>query len=407
MSVAAVNALTARWAGTVREGEGTVLSGAGAYPLLALLSRYAAGVARTELVAVAGSPFPALDSPEIRLAVAAWLRDEVPPSPQWLALPESLRGRLTGDPATDQAALDRWAAANTGDLIRKLPAQVIDETMMILASALSVVTTWRWPFTERPCNPTSGPWQGRSLLGLGRDRFDPAGLRVVETRAGIVTLLSVPGAEDVDVVLALGPADQPAGRVLPAAIGALPALAAAVRAAAADSAGAADSEGGTDTAADSAGGTDSDGVAVTVRPVADGPGVTVRRVRAYDDRPELTVLTVAFSVQGEHDLLERADLFGLAAATDRSQGHFPGISAQPLAVSQARQSAMATFGAVGFKAAAVTALGMVAAGAIRQPSVEKELTTVCIDRPFGFLAVHRATGLVLVAGWVTDPDPYR
>ncbi|WP_349307902.1 MULTISPECIES: hypothetical protein [unclassified Streptomyces] len=24
-------------------------------------------------------------------------------------------------------------------------------------------------------------------------------------------------------------------------------------------------------------------------------------------------------------------------------------------------------------------------------------------RPFGFLAVHHATGLVLAAGWVTDP----
>jgi hypothetical protein len=29
------------------------------------------------------------------------------------------------------------------------------------------------------------------------------------------------------------------------------------------------------------------------------------------------------------------------------------------------------------------------------------------DRPFGFLAVHRETRLVLAAGWVTDPEPYR
>jgi hypothetical protein len=29
------------------------------------------------------------------------------------------------------------------------------------------------------------------------------------------------------------------------------------------------------------------------------------------------------------------------------------------------------------------------------------------DRPFGFLALHRHTRLVLAAGWVTDPEPFR
>jgi hypothetical protein len=28
---------------------------------------------------------------------------------------------------------------------------------------------------------------------------------------------------------------------------------------------------------------------------------------------------------------------------------------------------------------------------------------VTFDRPFGFLAVHRPTGLVVVAGWVAAP----
>jgi hypothetical protein len=30
--------------------------------------------------------------------------------------------------------------------------------------------------------------------------------------------------------------------------------------------------------------------------------------------------------------------------------------------------------------------------------------TATFDRPYGFLAVHRASGLVLVSGWVTAPD---
>jgi hypothetical protein len=37
--------------------------------------------------------------------------------------------------------------------------------------------------------------------------------------------------------------------------------------------------------------------------------------------------------------------------------------------------------------------------------VPKRILRLDVDRPFGFLAVHRDTGLVLVAGWVTDPTP--
>lgn len=55
MSTTATNTLTARWTSTLDGGQ-TVLSGAGVYPLLALLARYAAGPARDELLAVAPDP---------------------------------------------------------------------------------------------------------------------------------------------------------------------------------------------------------------------------------------------------------------------------------------------------------------------------------------------------------------
>lgn len=29
------------------------------------------------------------------------------------------------------------------------------------------------------------------------------------------------------------------------------------------------------------------------------------------------------------------------------------------------------------------------------------------DRPFGFVAMHRPTGLVLLAGWVAEPELVR
>ena len=136
---------------------------------------------------------------------------------------------------------------------------------------------------------------------------------------------------------------------------------------------------------------------------APGPGLSVTRVPSVDGEATLHVSTVPFTVDAHHDLLEHPDLFGLRAATDDSQGHFPGISAKPLAVQQAAQAMTATFGARGFCSAAVTAYGAAAGGVPRHPFRAREIS-VRFDRPFGFLALHRTSRLILNAGWVTDPD---
>ncbi|WP_332838981.1 hypothetical protein [Nocardia bovistercoris] len=62
----------------------------------------------------------------------------------------------------------------------------------------------------------------------------------------------------------------------------------------------------------------------------------------------------------------------------------------------------ARFTSGGFEAAAVTAIGMARAAA---PSQSRRIrcVEVTFDRPFGFLAVHRPTGLAIVAGWVATP----
>ncbi|WP_327009209.1 hypothetical protein OHA72_19360 [Dactylosporangium sp. NBC_01737] len=108
----------------------------------------------------------------------------------------------------------------------------------------------------------------------------------------------------------------------------------------------------------------------------------------------------SFDVTASHDLLARADLFGLRTAS--RDGTFPGISPVDLAVTSARQQAVASFTALGFRAATVTALAMYPL-AFRPPTTRRLRVTVTFDRPFGFFSVHRPTGLVLVAGWVTDP----
>ncbi|WP_328347169.1 serpin family protein [Micromonospora sp. NBC_00421] len=357
------NALTARWASRLDDRQ-TVLSGAGVYPLLALLARFATGPARDELQAVAPTPATPVDSPGTRLATGFWSRAGLPLGRRWLAeLDGSTRGELTGDPAVDQPRLDRWARERTDGLVDRMPVQVGPGTALVLANALTVLVDWATPFRPDRCQPTTGPWQDRPLAGLHRPGGDPAALRVADTPAGPISLLTVAGNADVDVLLALGPAGQPAARVLPAALGAL------------------------------------DHPATLPAPA--GPGITEDTVEGYDDRPELLVRTVGFTVTGDHDLLDHADLFGLVTA-GRDGDHFPDISPQ-LSVSDARQSARAEFTATGFRAAAVTAAAMRAGGAPPRATVRRRRVRFDVDRPFGFLAVHHPTGLVLIAGWVTDP----
>ncbi|KXK58319.1 hypothetical protein AWW66_30455 [Micromonospora rosaria] len=366
----AANTLTARWAATL-DGRSTVLSGAGVHPLLALLAPHAAGATREELLSVVGDPGAGVDltgSPGATLAVSAWTAAGLPLTERWLAaVPEPVRQRLTGDPAADQRALDGWAAARTDGVIPRVPVRVTRADLLVLVSALLVRTTWAQPFTERRFTPAADPWRGHDLPGLYQSTGDVGRLRVVSTSAGPVTLLTVPGTDDVDVLLVLGTPQRPAREVLPAAIGAR------------------------------AGG--------TALPVTAGPGVSTRTVLSPSPAPELHVWTVPFDVDAEHDLLAHADLFGLRAATDPRTGHFPGISPLPLAVSQARQSATATFTATGFTAAAVTALSMRFGSAPPRATAPKEIVHLEITPPFGFLAVHRPTGLVLFAGWVTEPAP--
>jgi hypothetical protein len=137
------------------------------------------------------------------------------------------------------------------------------------------------------------------------------------------------------------------------------------------------------------------------------PGLVVERVP--DDEPDdrLLIHVPRFSVDASHDLLEHPEVFGLDTVTDALRDHFPAISAQPLAVSQARQSAAARFTAKGFEAAAVTAIAAVAGGVPPVPPRRVKQIRVELDRPFGFFASHRGSWLILAAGWVAEPEPYE
>ncbi|GAA3975465.1 serpin family protein [Streptomyces plumbiresistens] len=387
-TIRAANALTARWAGSA-EG-GTVFSAPGVWPLLAFLADGATGAARAEIAQALGVPAGETAAAGRELlaamahirgldtAVGLWTERTLEPREEWeAALPAGTRGVLTGDTAADQEALDAWAAKRTDGMVERMPVALTDRTKMVLASALALRTEWLRPFREGPLMPQTGPWQGRVLRGLRRssELLDRVG--VADTPHGHVTELKVLGDTAVDVHLLLGEEGMTAGQVLGAGVDVLARRCPVV--------------------------------AGSQLPYGEvGPGLhVVKERRARPLPPTLEVVTPAFRLDARHDLLKLPRVFGLSTALDTSTGHFPGISALPLAIGSAQQCATATFGGLGFRAAAVTAVAAQPGSA--PPALRWTTTSVraTFDRPFGFLAMHRASRLVLAAGWVTDPTPFR
>jgi hypothetical protein len=137
---------------------------------------------------------------------------------------------------------------------------------------------------------------------------------------------------------------------------------------------------------------------------AAGPGLRVGEVTSSSPLPQLHVSTLRFTVRTSHDLLDHAALFGLISASTTTRGHFPRPSLDPLAVQGAGQAVTASFTAQGFEAAALTALGATAGCAMPTETHRVRQVSVTFDRPFGFTAVHRPSGLVLLAGWVHEPE---
>lgn len=374
--VAACNALTTEWVRRQCTGKSTVLAGAGVWPLLAILAASADGKARTELERAIGIPaadgFRAartlLDvmvaSTATRAAVGAWFDARVGIYPQWgQAVPAGTFGGLLKD-GSDQARLDAWASQQTEGLIPRMPINIKPDTLLVLASALLVRTKWLQPFDEG-----SVRWGVDYVDGLHRIDRQLDALRIVDGTAGSVTLIEVQGDQDVSVYLALGDRAAPPAGVLAEAIRAV-------------------------------GRPDRGRVGSSLHEGDLAPGVKVELVPSLGPEPFLSLRTVPFRVEAEHDLLAHAALFGLKAASDKSRGHFPKISPVPLALGEARQAVMADFSREGFESAAVTSFGVLAGAAM--PLHRSLCVGVTFDRPFGFFAVYRPSRLVLVAGWVAQ-----
>ncbi|WP_042418774.1 serpin family protein [Streptacidiphilus anmyonensis] len=392
--VRAVNALAGRWARAVLPVEAatrdTVFSPVGLWPLLAALAAGADGDAREELEAAVGLRAPEAMAgareltaalrrmPGVSAALGLWAREELELEPGWaLSLPEQTLGRLTGDPAVDKPRLDAWAKESTGGRIEALPVAVDAETGLVLAAGLLARTRWLNPFLEIGHWAEQGPWAGRDVHALIRHSAVLDRTAVIDAATGPVTELRVLGDAGLDVHLLLGAEHAAPSTVLAAGLDALtrPRLR---------------------TGAD------------RLPAGTPGPGLSIGYARSFHREPSLTALVVPFDMSNEHDLLDHRAVFGLTSAADISRGHFSGISlGSPLAVGSARQTMTTKLTALGFEAAAVTAVSMVGAGIAPRPPYRVKQVEVTFDRPHGFLAVHRTSRLVLAAGWVGTAQTYE
>ncbi|MEU6255494.1 serpin family protein [Streptomyces sp. NPDC047043] len=390
-TVHAVGALTARWASTVDDG--TVFSAAGVWPLLGFLADGAAGAAREELAGAVGIPAGQSAAAARELldamgrmrgldcALGLWTRRTVELREAWEAgLPADAHGVLTGDAKADRSALDAWAAKRTGGLVERMPVMLRPDTALVLATALALRTDWEVPFTGELAAWRGPVERAEDWAGLTRTTSDLDDVSVARACDGTVTAVRVRGTNGLDVHLLLGDERMAPGRVLSAGVDILAGGLAAVPGSRLPLGG-------------------------------PGPGLRVNRIRTLRPQaPSLVLDTVEFALAADHDLIARPELFGLATASDGAPGHFPGISAAPLGLRSGQQSATATFSAEGFRAAAVTTMEPVWLSAPEQqpePEYETTVTHAVFERPFAFLAVHRATRLVLAAGWVAEPKPFR
>jgi serine protease inhibitor len=363
------NRFTARWCSAAGNNQ-YVVSGACTWPALLLLESAAAASAAQELAGATGvdsaraqaSAAQLVDTltatPGVHAAVGLWTRADLPLEADWLAgLPDDVVGRLTGDIAADQRELDGWARAHTEGVIPQLPVRLGTRDILVLASALVAKTSWRQPFQPAP----------NSTLTRRTAELDDA--VVLSTPSGRLTRVVVSGDNDVDVQLIAGEVNTPASEVLPAAIQALEEF--------------------------------SSGTSAGQLPVGyTAPCLTVSEQEQTGPADQLILHLPAFEVRSNHDLTQSPDVFGLSTALDSSHGHFPKLSPTPLALSQAASSVTAIFSASGFEAAAVTAVTTMRAAVIRERTHLVRRVDVVFDRPFGFLAVHRPTRLVVAAGWV-------
>jgi len=269
----------------------------------------------------------------------------------------------------NQRLLDDWAKKKTHGIIPKYPASLDREMLMMLASAVTVETLWWDEFSYESA------WGSHDTnVPLKRTSRNTEIIRASKD----VTTVCVQGDSDVDVVLVIGHEGLPATEVLPLGLAAIEGAVQPIK-----------------------NNTDDAMAAASIG----APGLVARLIDedTGNNRPKVVLRVPPFRVTATHDLMDHKELFGLNSASTLidDTGNFPAISSSvPLFVGGGGQEAVAHFTDIGFSAAALTYMAKF--GAARPSPQKLAQLSIEFNRPFGFLAVHRKSNMVIFTGWVTE-----
>jgi hypothetical protein len=367
-------------------GQHAVASPLGLWLLLALVGPATTGAARDDLEAVLGTTIDdaALRAqtllnephPAVSALAAVWDRKLGPAFDEWAqTLPDVVeRGQVP-----DQAQADAWAQARSNGLIDEFPLRISELTSLVLASALATDISWRAPLSITEDLGGEFGAAVRHALALQH------GIQLVaETdAAGPVAVAAPYSSSALDVLSVIAAPDVPPREVDTAAHQ----VAAMLR--------------GDERAARR----------LPAEELADGHAWTVterteHRSGSSQVRTEWRSCLPAWSATSNHDLMNAPGVpLVFDALTD-----FAREEDLPVTFS-AKQTAVASYTRTGFKAAAVTAIGMDVAG---MPSFHEVLVRrieLRFNRPYAVLACAARDdgpqawrGVPVFSAWVTEPQ---
>jgi hypothetical protein len=374
-------------------GKHGVASPFGAWLLLALVAPAAAGTTRTALAGILGcdpdDAFAAatgmLHQPhaELVLGAAAWHDADHATRPLLEFLRHVAAHADTG-PMPSQAAADAWASERTLGLIDRFPLELDERVVVVLATAIATKVSWDLPFLLVPADSAQLPgdpaFAGRPLL---RDPAVPAWCGFTHTDAGLLAGYLARSTDGLYVMSAVGEPDADPAAVLTVTQRLVTAIASgrAPRA-----------------------------IPLFDLPLGAGPAwrITEQVAPAVGSPERYEFLLPAWEARSNHELM-RADL-GFDVAGAAIVGLLPPDDYDV----DARQSAMARYTREGFEAAAVTALGARATGAMIADAQPVRTARVEFTRPHAVVAATSAPGdrgsgdwdgLPVFSAWVAEAVP--
>lgn len=365
----AITQYAARCREQLDQSKTSVVSHAGLWILLASVAEHVKEDDRAALGETLGMPLEVasiaarrlLDAPHPTLAAGtgAW------------AAADAVTPAGVQRPIPDQATLDAWASTHTRGLIEEFPLQITDLTRIVLATALVLEPRW----TERLSSGRGSAWL----------RLEDGLQTIVETQAAGPVIVAKPHSEDgIDVVsVRAHPRTAPARvwQAVDEVVGLLDdgALWHAARPGDLPARGF--------------------GWRATTARVEMTAGEPAGLPTGSSGRPQLWRSQVpVWSAQETLDLTAAPGVAEVAAAL---------LPDEPGAAMSCLQSVRAEYDAAGFRAAAVTAMGLVGSMAPQLSRVEVERMSLDFRAPHAVVAVARGgawEGVPLVSAWVNGPN---